>query len=82
MVNISVSALSIYPVKSLAGIALGSSRVEDFGLRHDRRWMLVDTNRKFISQRDQARMCLISTQLTEDSLQLSAAGLDPLSIDM
>ncbi|MFV2058531.1 MAG: MOSC domain-containing protein, partial [Thiohalomonadales bacterium] len=38
--------------------------------------------RKFISQRDQARMCLISTQLTEDSLQLNAAGLDPLSIDM
>ena len=37
-----LSEINIYPVKSLKGISLNEAMVEDRGLRHDRRWMLVD----------------------------------------
>jgi uncharacterized protein YcbX len=37
-----VAALYVYPVKSLAGVAVPSFDVGDFGPAGDRRWMLVD----------------------------------------
>ncbi|MCF8326068.1 MAG: MOSC domain-containing protein, partial [Leadbetterella sp.] len=37
-----ISKLFIYPIKSLGGISLQKSEVEMRGLKHDRRWMLVD----------------------------------------
>ncbi|MEI9911536.1 MAG: MOSC N-terminal beta barrel domain-containing protein [Bacteroidota bacterium] len=37
-----VSEIWIYPVKSLGGIRLSSSKVLPKGLEHDRRWMLID----------------------------------------
>ncbi|MCG7942313.1 MAG: MOSC domain-containing protein, partial [Candidatus Thiodiazotropha taylori] len=39
---ICLSALHCYPVKSLRGVTLDRSRVDGFGLVHDRRWMVVD----------------------------------------
>lgn len=36
-----VSALWVYPVKGAAGLAVESAPVEPWGLRHDRRWMVV-----------------------------------------
>lgn len=41
----------IYPVKSLGGIGLTQARVGDRGLQYDRRYMLVDSNGLFITQR-------------------------------
>ena len=37
-----VSQVNIYPIKSCAGITLDSADSSATGLRHDRRWMLVD----------------------------------------
>jgi len=59
MSTIIVSGLNIYPVKSLAGISLDSSRVDAMGLRYDRRWMLVSPDGLFLSQRKVPRMALI-----------------------
>lgn len=82
MSKIEVSGLSIYPVKSLSGIQLETSRVEPMGLRYDRRWMLVDSNNRFITQRQQARMCLIVTALSHQRLQLTAPGMTAMKVDM
>jgi uncharacterized protein YcbX len=46
-----VSALYIYPIKSLGPISLDSSHIDALGLKNDRRFMLVDANGQFISQR-------------------------------
>jgi uncharacterized protein YcbX len=46
-----VSALYIYPIKSLGPISLDSSHIDALGLKNDRRFMLVDPNGQFISQR-------------------------------
>jgi uncharacterized protein YcbX len=51
MNNLQVSGIYIYPIKSLGALSLQSSNVEVLGLENDRRFMLVDSNGKFISQR-------------------------------
>jgi uncharacterized protein len=46
-----VSGIWIYPVKALQGVPLQQAQVERRGLRHDRRWMLVDESGVMITQR-------------------------------
>jgi uncharacterized protein len=55
---LSVSRLFIYPVKSLGGIDVKEARLTDRGLEYDRRWMLIDENNRFLSQRTRAQMAL------------------------
>ena len=52
----------IYPVKSLGGIRMRSARVMEKGLQFDRRWMLVDGNNIFMTQRAFPKMALIKLQ--------------------
>ena len=40
--RLTVAALTTYPVKSLAGVDVAEARVEEVGLRGDRRWAVVD----------------------------------------
>ncbi|RSK36173.1 MOSC domain-containing protein [Hymenobacter metallilatus] len=51
-----LSDLYIYPVKSLGGIRLTEAQIEARGLRHDRRWLLVDEHNRFMTQRQTAAM--------------------------
>lgn len=46
-----VSAITVYPVKSLGGVDLPASRITWRGLEHDRRYMLADSDGMFITQR-------------------------------
>ncbi|WP_341328459.1 MOSC N-terminal beta barrel domain-containing protein [Methylotuvimicrobium sp. KM2] len=77
-----LSGIYIYPVKSLAGIAVDRWPVTEKGLRYDRQWMLVDKKRKFLSQRCLPKMALIRTALSESCLTLSAPGLDNLALPL
>ena len=69
-----LSELNIYPVKSLAGIRLDSAIVEDRGLQFDRRWMLVDEKRKFITQREVPAMALVKIDVDANGLTASVNG--------
>ncbi|MCH7963957.1 MAG: MOSC N-terminal beta barrel domain-containing protein [Bacteroidetes bacterium] len=53
-----ITGIYIYPIKSLGGISLQSSAVEERGLQYDRRWMLVDEVNHFITQRSFPQMAL------------------------
>lgn len=44
-------SIHIYPVKSLHGVAPDTAEVEPWGLAGDRRYMLVDPDGRFLSQR-------------------------------
>ena len=61
-----VSQLFIYPIKSLGGIAVNEAKVTDRGLEFDRRWMLVDNNYQFLTQRNNATMALLSLEMHND----------------
>ncbi|MES2780479.1 MAG: MOSC N-terminal beta barrel domain-containing protein [Bacteroidota bacterium] len=58
-----VTGIYIYPVKSLAGISLESAYLCSTGLQYDRRWMLVDANHQFMTQRDEKRLCLFTPSI-------------------
>jgi len=65
---ITISKLTIYPVKSLKGIDVASSNLTSRGLQYDRRWMLIDSNGQFVSQRSYPILSQISVEIMEDSL--------------
>ncbi len=75
-----LSGLMIYPVKSLAAIELNLSEVDRLGLRHDRRWMVVNAAGKFLSQRELPQMALIRQTLSADGLTLSTDGKPDLHL--
>lgn len=58
----------IYPIKSLGGIRLTEAQVEIPGLSLDRRWMLVDANGVFLTQRKHSRMALLRVELSGNGL--------------
>lgn len=68
---ISLSELNIYPVKSLGGISLNEAEVTDRGLKYDRRWMIVDRDEKFLTQRSLPQMALLKTKISHNKLILS-----------
>ena len=63
-----LSHLYIYPIKSLGGIELTEARVTDRGFDLDRRWMLVDDQNNFLTQRHLPELALFSTQLGDNEL--------------
>jgi hypothetical protein len=68
MKDLKLSEIWIYPVKSLGGIRLTSAKVLGKGLQYDRRFMLVDSDNKFITQRVHASMALFKMSIEEDNL--------------
>jgi uncharacterized protein YcbX len=66
-----VSQLFIYPIKSLGGIALDTAQLTDRGLQHDRRWMLIDDDNRFLSQREHAQMALFKLEVLADALKVT-----------
>jgi len=71
-----ISQLFIYPIKSLGGIELTTAEVTDRGFKYDRRWMLVDANNRFLSQREYAEMALLKVNITDSGLIVKHAHSD------
>jgi uncharacterized protein YcbX len=78
--GIHLSGLYVYPIKSCGGIAVEELDVDERGLRHDRRWMLVDEANQFISQRELPRMALIGVRIDPDGLVVRAPGMPSLQV--
>jgi len=68
-----------YPIKSAAGFAQNEAEVEPAGLRYDRRWMLVDENDRFVSQRSHPKMALLRVALGNE-LVIHTPGGEVLEI--
>ena len=75
-----VSALNVYPLKSARGISLDVMTLDERGPRWDRRWMLIDAGGRFMSQREQPRLALVTTALSDGELTVGAPGCTPLRI--
>ena len=74
-----LSEINIYPIKSLGGISLKESLIEERGLQYDRRWMLVDEKGDFLSQREYPGMAAFKMSLTGNGLGVTH-GNDHLEI--
>lgn len=75
-----VSGLYVYPVKSMKGIALQEALLTPKGLEHDRRWMVVRADGRFMTQREEPCLALIHTRLDEHGVTLSRDGHGSISI--
>lgn len=69
-----IQSLFVYPVKSLRGIALDSMQLDDFGPVADRRWMLVDVEGQFITQRSHPALANIRTSLQHGDVLIEIPG--------
>ncbi len=78
LVILQLTGLNIYPIKSARGIPLDESVVDEFGLRYDRRWMVVDQSGVFLSQRSHPRLALIVPNISDGTLEVDAPGMPTL----
>jgi uncharacterized protein YcbX len=69
-----VDSLHVYPLKGAAGFSPRTWPVDERGLRHDRRFMVVDADGVFISQRTNKRMALIGAAVSDAGLRISTAA--------
>jgi uncharacterized protein len=78
-----LASIHIYPVKGCRGIDLRASAVEPWGLAGDRRWLIVDADGRFVSQREQpglARVVVRPGPAPAGGIEVSAPGRPPLSV--
>lgn len=77
-----LSTLACYPVKSLRGIALSRAELTERGLAFDRRWMLVDDDGRFVTQREIPALATIGVELSSDTLRLVHERMAPLVLSL
>lgn len=65
-----LSQINIYPVKSLDGYSPTKAIVEKKGLQYDRRWMLVDEDGVFMTQRNYRKMTLLKAIVDNNNLEI------------
>ncbi|MFA5982741.1 MAG: MOSC N-terminal beta barrel domain-containing protein [Methylococcaceae bacterium] len=78
MTSTSLTGIYIYPIKSLAGFQADRWNVTETGLEYDRKWMLIDHNQHFLSQRKLPKMALITTRISPPYLVITAPQMEPL----
>jgi len=77
-----VSALYVYPIKSCRGVRVHEWPVGARGFVADRRWMIVDANGQFITQREFAQLALVHSVIEGDWLRLTAPGRPELVLPL
>jgi uncharacterized protein len=75
-----LSGLFLYPVKSLRGCSVTTAVIDDLGIVGDRRFLVVDENGRFLTQRVLPRMALIETVLSAGMLILRAPSAGTCSV--
>jgi uncharacterized protein YcbX len=65
-----VNELYIYPIKSLAGIRVESAKAEEMGFENDRRWMLIDDENLFITQRNHPVLSQFYPKINGDKIEI------------
>lgn len=83
MIPHTLSEIWIYPIKSLAGVRQAKAKVKQKGLEFDRRWMLVDEQGRFLTQREHPEMSLFHMTLTHETLTvISHTTQDQVRLDL
>ena len=81
-----LSQLILYPIKSCAGMAVQEATLLASGLAaqgvHDREWMLVTEEGRFLTQREFPRMALVKPRPEGGMLRVSAPGMPDLVLPL
>ncbi len=71
-----VTELYIYPIKSLAGISVQSAKAEEMGFENDRRWMLIDENNEFITQRKHPKLSQFYPNIKDGKIEITFQNIN------
>ena len=77
-----LTSLTIYPLKSCAGLPLTRATVEPLGLEHDRRWMAVRPDGSFMTGRELPALVRVRAVPTPAGLLLSAPSMPDLEVPL
>jgi uncharacterized protein YcbX len=80
--SVGVTALHIYPIKGCRGISVARATVVPRGFARDRRWMVVDGDGTFVTQRQLPRLALVHVELDGERLRATAPGLQELTLPL
>ncbi len=80
--NVTVTQINTYPVKSCQGISQRRAVVAERGLQYDREWMVINEAGRFLSQREVPGLCLIHTAITAEVLKLSAPTMPNIDVPL
>ena len=69
-----IQSLYIYPIKGMRGISVTKAQLQSEGFQYDRRWMLVDKNGTFLSQRVHPLMATFETAIDGTFLKINFQG--------
>jgi uncharacterized protein YcbX len=81
-IQVSVSGLYVYPVKSARGSARARAALTPLGLEWDRQWMIVNARGVFLTQRAHPQLARIVPEVTPGALVLTAPGLPRLTVPL
>ncbi len=74
-------SLHVYPLKATQGHAPHEAAVEPWGIAGDRRWMLIDSADRVVTQRSQPSLALTTVQLLPSGgLRLTAPGREAVTV--
>ena len=75
-----LARITVYPLKSSAGIDLDASEMEPCGLRGDRRWMAVDGDGVCVTARERPQLVRVLARVTDTGLRLEMDDRGPLDV--
>ena len=77
---ITLSSIIYYPIKACRGFEVEAWNIERMGLEHDRRMMVVTPDGEFLTQREHAKLALVTPHLNDDLLTLTAPNFDSIQL--
>ena len=79
---LTLAGLFVYPIKSCRGTALARAQLTWAGLRHDREWMVVTPEGRFVTQRELPRLALVAPRLESQALLVTGPGMARLELPL
>ena len=79
---VTLAEIHVYPIKSCRGFAVEDWPLEDAGLAHDREWMVVTPEGRFLTQREHPRLALVAPRLEAGLLLLAAPAMPELALPL
>jgi uncharacterized protein YcbX len=79
---VQVIRLNIYPVKTCRGIALKQARLTETGFEHDREWLVITPEGRFLTQRERPQLAQVETAIAGEQLVLRKPNGSDLSLPL
>lgn len=77
-----LARLRIYPVRGLEGMDVDRWRVDAYGLRYDRRWMIVDVAGKAVGRGEHPGLAEVEAIIEGENLVLNAPHLPSVQVPL